>query len=86
MCCQQAREANDDRESIEDLSVSAKLVYKTLEHEGPLTQKEIVESGWLNERTARYAIEQLKDADIIEEELYVPDARQSLYTTATNPD
>ena len=67
-----------------DLPPSAKLVFTVLEHEGPLTQKQTTEKSRLSERTARYALERLKEIDAINEEMNLRDARQMLYTTAQN--
>ncbi|MFW6384309.1 MAG: ArsR family transcriptional regulator [Halodesulfurarchaeum sp.] len=64
---------------IDDLPPSAKLVYKVLEHDGPLTQKRLVEETMLSARTVRYALDRLDDCDAIEEQVYFQDARQSLY-------
>ena len=64
---------------IEDLPPSAKLVYKVLEHDGPLTQKRLVEESMLSARTVRYALNRLEDCEVIEEQVYFQDARQSLY-------
>lgn len=64
---------------LQDLPPSAKLVYKVLEYDGPLTQKQIVQESMLSSRTVRYAIERLEDADVLVERVYFADARQSLY-------
>ncbi|WP_436936112.1 ArsR family transcriptional regulator [Halovenus marina] len=68
-----------DEEGIADLPPSAKLVYKVLEYDGPLTQKGIVEESMLSARTVRYALERLDEAEVIEEDVYFADARQNLY-------
>jgi predicted transcriptional regulator len=68
-----------DGEDIEDLPPSAKLVYKVLEYNGPLTQKGIVEESMLSARTVRYALERLDEVGAIEEDVYFADARQNLY-------
>ncbi len=77
-------------EGIADLPPSAKLVYKVLEYDGPLTQKGIVEESMLSARTVRYALERLDEVGVIEEDVYFADARQNLYelteTTAEQPD
>lgn len=65
---------------LEELPPSAKLVFKVLEHEGPLTQKRLVEESMLSARTVRYALDRLDDCQVIEEQVYFQDARQSLYT------
>lgn len=74
----------DDR--ILDLPPSAKLVLKVLEYNGSLTQKRIVEQSRLSQRTVRDALERLRAVGVVEKEIYIPDARQSLYTLAVDPD
>ena len=68
-----------DGEELEDLPPSAKLVFKVLEYDGPLTQKQIVQESMLSARTVRYALERLEDIGIVDEDIYFADARQSLY-------
>lgn len=68
-----------DEEEIADLPPSAKLVYKVLEYNGPLTQKGIVQESMLSARTVRYALERLDGIDVITEDVYFADARQNLY-------
>lgn len=68
-----------DGETMADLPPSAKLVFKVLEYDGPLTQKQIVEESMLSARTVRYALERLEDIGIVDEDIYFADARQSLY-------
>jgi len=68
-----------DGEGISDLPPSAKLVYKVLEYDGPLTQKGIVEESMLSARTVRYALERLDEVGVVEEDVYFADARQNLY-------
>ena len=64
---------------LSDLPASAKLVYVVLEEEGPLTQTGINEASHLSPRTTRDALSKLKKADLVEERVYFPDTRQSLY-------
>jgi DNA-binding Lrp family transcriptional regulator len=71
--------AGTDSEGLEDLPPSAKLVFKVLEYDGPLTQKQIVEESMLSARTVRYALERLEEIDAVDEDVYFADARQSLY-------
>lgn len=68
-----------DHQRLRELPPSAKLVYKTLDYEGPLTQSSLAESTHLSSRTARYALNELKEADLVTEEIYIPDARKRLY-------
>ncbi|MFW5896313.1 MAG: MarR family transcriptional regulator [archaeon] len=69
-------EGND---CLSALPPSAKLVYKVLQYDGPLTQKRLVEERMLSARTVRYALEKLEDCGHVEERVYLADARQSLY-------
>ena len=69
----------DGSESLDDLPPSAKLVYKVLEYDGPLTQKGIVQESMLSARTVRYALERLENIGIVDEDVYFADARQNLY-------
>jgi DNA-binding MarR family transcriptional regulator len=66
-------------EGLIDLPPSAKLVYKVLEYNGPLTQKGIVEESMLSARTVRYALERLEGINAVDEDVYFADARQNLY-------
>jgi transcription initiation factor IIE alpha subunit len=61
------------------LPPSAKLVFKVLESGSLLTQKDIVAKTYLPPRTVRYALNRLKEKDILQERFYFQDARQSLY-------
>ncbi len=73
--------------TIADVPPSAKLVYKVLEYDGALTQKQIVEQSMLSQRTVRDALSRLRDIGVVSEEVYIPDARQNLYelTVADEP-
>jgi predicted transcriptional regulator len=78
--------AETDGETIADLPPSAKLVYKVLEYNGPLTQKGIVEESMLSARTVRYALERLEEVGAVDEDVYFADARQNLYEIVTEDD
>lgn len=69
--------------SIENAPPSAKLVYKVLEYNGALTQKEIVDRSMLSQRTVRDALTRLRDIGVVSKEVYIPDARQNLYKLTT---
>lgn len=69
-------------EGLDDLPPSAKLVFKVLEYNGPLTQKGIVQESMLSARTVRYALERLEEIGMVDEDIYFADARQSLYQLA----
>jgi len=73
------------KDKLKDLPPSAKLVFKVLECKGTyFTQKEIAEESLLPSRTVRYALNRLKENDIVEEKSYFRDARQSRYTLVEN--
>jgi DNA-binding MarR family transcriptional regulator len=78
--------AESDAEELSDLPPSAKLVYKVLEYNGPMTQKGIVEESMLSARTVRYALERLEEIDTVEEDVYFADARQNLYEITPSAD
>lgn len=73
-------------EALAELPPSAKLVYKVLEYNGGLTQKQIVEESMLSPRTVRYALERLQEVGAVTEDVYFADARQNLYELALEPD
>ncbi|WP_132057748.1 MarR family transcriptional regulator [Halorussus amylolyticus] len=79
-----------ERENIDELPPSAKLVFKVLEYNGALTQKQIVEESMLSARTVRYALERLEELEVVQEDVYFADARQNLYeidvATETTPE
>ncbi|WP_336037725.1 MarR family transcriptional regulator [Halobacterium yunchengense] len=68
-----------DSDDLTALPPSAKLVYKVLEYHAPLTQSEIRDRTRLSKRTTRHGVSLLKDADLVEERVYVPDARKRIY-------
>ena len=69
--------------SLRALPPSAKLVAKTLEYEGRLTQAELVESTRLPDRTVRYALRKLEDEDVVTSRVSFADARQRVYSLTT---
>lgn len=79
VCTTTQRPPPETEPTIEQLPPSAKLVYKTLEYEGALTQKDLVEQTRLPTRTVRDAIRTLEDHEYVDERLYTSDARQRLY-------
>ncbi|HDJ89504.1 MAG TPA: MarR family transcriptional regulator, partial [Thermoprotei archaeon] len=68
-------------EELIEMPPSAKLVFKVLEYEGPLTQKDIVEKTFLPSRTVRYALNILSKRGLIKDIPNLRDARQKLYYT-----
>lgn len=80
VCCSTgAVKSAPEEQELGDLPPSAKLVFMTLEYEGPLTQKAIVERTELASRTVRNALNTLQEAQLVEEELYHEDLRQRQY-------
>jgi len=74
---------NTDTESdVASLPPSAKLVYKTLQYEGPMTQSQLADASLLPQRTVRHALKKLEAADVVEESVYLMDARKSNYRLA----
>jgi len=66
-------------EKLIALSPGAKLIYKTLTYESPLTQKEIVNETLLPPRTVRHCLKSLLDKDLITKQVSLKDTRQILY-------
>ncbi|WP_254530985.1 MarR family transcriptional regulator [Natrinema gelatinilyticum] len=63
----------------DELPPSAKLVYKVLEYEEPLTQAGIVAESRLCPRTVRYALGKLEDRELVTSRACLEDARKSRY-------
>ena len=70
------------REAVADLPPSAKLVFVVLENHERLTQAALAEETLLPQRTVRYALEELREAGVLREELNIMDARQRFYSLA----
>jgi len=73
------------QDAVRDLPPSAKLVYKALEYEGPMTQSQLAAETLLPSRTVRDALSRLEDIEAVEERIFVPDARKSTYVLAEGP-
>lgn len=67
-------------QQIVPLPPSAKLIYRVLESDGQLTQKDLVERTALPSRTVRYALGRLKEKNLLVKRFSIMDARQSLYS------
>lgn len=67
---------------LQDLPPSAKLVAKTLEYEGALTQAQLADQTRLPGRTVRHALTRLERADLITSRISFTDARQRIYALA----
>ncbi|UHQ96147.1 MarR family transcriptional regulator [Natrinema halophilum] len=71
---------NHTSDQLYELSPSAKLVYKVLEVNGTMTQSQIADESLLSKRTVRYAIGNLREADLLHERVSFRDARKTLYS------
>jgi DNA-binding MarR family transcriptional regulator len=63
----------------ESLPPGAKYVEHILEHQGPMTQAELIEETELPRSTVRSALDRLEDLDRITTEPNSDDARQMFY-------
>ena len=72
----------DGWEAVRDLPPSAKLVAKTLEHDGRLTQSQLADETLLPTRTVRYALSRLEECGAVESRFSFNDARKRVYTLA----
>lgn len=70
----------DRIETLADLPPSAKLVFKSLEYAGELTQKELAAESRLSKRTVRSAINTLEENDIVTSRINFEDTRQDVYS------
>lgn len=78
------QEFDADEGDLTDLPPSSKLVFKTLEWNGRLTQQGIIEESLLSGRTVRDAVARLEERGIVERGIHYRDARQNVYTLATS--
>ncbi len=69
----------DEADVLEGLPPSSKFIYKTLEDDGPMTLKALTEETLLSSRTARYGLDQLEDAGLIDSSPALHDGRQTCY-------
>ncbi len=67
------------RETLRELPPSAKLVAKILEDGTPLPQGQLAEESLLPDRTVRYALNRLEEAELIESRYSFHDARKQVY-------
>jgi DNA-binding MarR family transcriptional regulator len=65
---------------LRDLPPSAKLVAKTLEYEGKLTQSELAGETLLPRRTVRHALKRLEENGFVDSRTSFVDARQRVYS------
>lgn len=72
----------DSESAVTSLPPSAKLVYKTLQYEGAMTQAQLADASLLPQRTVRHALKKLEEVNVVEESVYLMDARKSNYCLA----
>lgn len=73
------RENDQFRERLRELPPSAKLVAKVLETEAPLSQGELADASLLPDRTVRYALNRLRESDLVDSRYSFEDARKQVY-------
>jgi NAD+ kinase len=66
-------------EDLLKMPPSAKLILKTLEHEGPLTRRDLAKRTMLPDRTARMALALLAQRGLIKRKPLLRDPRHKLY-------
>jgi DNA-binding transcriptional ArsR family regulator len=67
---------------LRELPPSAKLVAKVLEGESPLAQGQLADETLLPDRTVRYALNRLQDAELVGSRYDFTDTRKRLYYLA----
>src|SRR6056297_921299 len=67
------------RSRLRDLPPSAKLVAKVLDGDVTLDQTELAEETLLPDRTVRYALNQLQEANLVSARTNLTDARKQVY-------
>ena len=66
-------------EDLFNMPPSSKLLLKTLEYEGSMTQKELVSKTLLPDRTVRLAMSRLLQEGIVKRKTSIRDSRQKIY-------
>lgn len=66
-------------EDLLNMPPSSKLLLKTLEYEGSLTQRDLVTKTLLPDRTVRLALRHLLDKGYVKKKISIRDARQKIY-------
>jgi len=72
-------EQTDFERRLRELPPSAKLVAKVLEGEAPLAQGQLADETLLPDRTVRYALNRLQDAELVDARYDFQDTRKQLY-------
>ena len=76
---EKATQSPQFRERLQELPPSAKLVAKVLETESPLSQGQLADESLLPDRTVRYALNRLDEADLVQSRYSFQDARKQVY-------
>ena len=71
------------RDRLRELPPSAKLIAKVLETDQPLSQGELAEESLLPDRTVRYALNRLEEAELVAARYSFRDARKQVYSLRT---
>jgi NAD+ kinase len=66
-------------EDLLKMPPSAKLILKTLEYEGTMTQKDLINKTMLPERTIRLSLSHLLNRGYVKKKISLRDARQKIY-------
>lgn len=66
-------------EDLLKMPPSAKLILKTLEYEGAMTQKDLINKTMLPERTIRLSLSHLLNRGYVKKKISLRDARQKIY-------
>ena len=66
-------------EDLLNMPPSSKLLLKTLQYEGSLTQKELSEKTLLPDRTVRLALRHLLEKGYVKKRVSLRDTRQRIY-------
>jgi NAD+ kinase len=66
-------------EDLLNMPPSSKLLLKTLEYEGSMTQRELGSKTLLPDRTVRLALRHLLDKGYVKKKISIRDARQKIY-------
>jgi len=64
---------------IESSTPATKLTFIVLDNEGPLTQRELIDSTGLSYTGVRDALDRLDEQDLLAEQSNLDDARERLY-------
>lgn len=75
---------SEKRACVADTTVSAKLVYTVLCHEGPHTQSALAAKTGLDRKTVQRSISTLAACDVVDEHVDPTDARRRRYTPAVD--